>query len=156
MVKTSPQKVSSPMKRLSYSKRMEIRYAHGLAAVIESNGDLDMAIKLFKDISHRPYPRHPRRFLQGVWNRYEAGNLKITTRANPKRSKMLSDEDVKKASKLIMKELQRPPVRGPITSIKQVSNFFCFFCIPPWRILKNWYPTELFILYCRHAWKMKD
>lgn len=97
MVKTSPQKVSSPMKRLSYLKRMEIKYAHGLAAVIESDGDLDMAIKLFKDVSHRPYPRNLKRFLQGVWHRYEAGDIKITTCATPKRSKMLSDEDVKKS-----------------------------------------------------------
>lgn len=125
VVEKCPKKVSSIQKTTSH-RRMhpDLTYAYATLALLKAKGDMGKAIIEFKQMAPRPYPDHLREFLVRAWDHYKNGDIKVSFRAPPKRSKKVSDEQARQASNFFLQGSQGLSGWRPSANAKEVSYSF--------------------------------
>lgn len=124
-------KKDSSLHKVSRHRTMfpDLTFALALCAMLATDADLNKAAVWFKKLAPRPVPQHLKEFILRVWHRYQDGDIAISARATPKRSKKVPDDQALKASSLFLQGKQGLSGPRPYANAKQV-RFFLFFSRP--------------------------
>lgn len=101
-------------------------FALALSAMLCCQGEVNSAMLWYKKSAPRPRPQHLKNFLLRVWHRYQEGDISISARARPKRSKKISDAEALRASSLFLKGKQGLTGWRPLSNAKEVRTFHIF------------------------------
>lgn len=73
-------------------KEKDRHAVHMLAALLDHNGDIDAAIKTYKERYPSKYHTQIRRTMKTYWNKYQQGMFDLSPRFTPTRTRKVSDE----------------------------------------------------------------
>lgn len=105
--------------------KAQTEYMHLCAAVFSLSatpGDVDGAVRKFKKVVPKPWPKNLKRFIANKQDRIANGDIVLPFRRTPRRSSKLSDEQAMMAAKAFLQGTNRDGYRRLFWDYKEVRR----------------------------------